>query len=175
MISAGVEGDNTSVAITKALTEGSDRVFDNAKDFRARRIAITESARATHAADIMAASDSGIVQGFMPIISSDACERCQVYDENNQPTGKALFPYTSIDDAVSNMFEYDGRSMPPFHPNCACTVETVFIDEPTPDHPSGVPLEQIGKKEPDKPRRRPGGQKPKAEPIDKFLESVVEG
>jgi len=173
LVSAGIEGDNTSAAITKALTEGSDRIFDNAKDFRARRIAVTESSRAQHAAEVQAATDSGIVQGFEFVVSSDACELCQVYDAENNPTGKALVPYTAIGDASAQIGEYDGKTIPPIYPNCRCTMVPVFTDEKAPAV-SMQANEQLGTRAAETPHSRPGGNKPHAEPIDQFVREVTE-
>jgi HK97 family phage portal protein len=113
LVKEGVRGPNT----VRALTEGVKRVFTNASDYRARMIAITESSRATNDANILSATASGVVQGFEPLISADACELCQVYEGAN-PTGKALFPFTNTEDAGKQVGDYTNRSLPPYHPNC---------------------------------------------------------
>ena len=144
LIKEGVRGPNT----VKALTEGVKRVFKNATDSRARTIAITESSRAVNDARVITSSDTGLVQGFTPVISSDACEKCQVYvrdeDGNAKATGVPRYPYTSNEDALSQVGNYDNRTVPPYHPNCKCTVAPVFNDESPPLIKTDGSVEGVG-------------------------------
>jgi HK97 family phage portal protein len=141
LLAAQVTGPNT----VAALTEGVQKVFGEAKDFRARRIAVTESSRAVHSAEIISGEASGVVQGWALEPSADACELCQQYNEDNKPTGKSLYPYTDNKSALDQMDSYDNRSLAPIHPNCRCTNIPVFVDEVAPAE-SGTKLEQFGKK-----------------------------
>ena len=135
---AGVLGANTIPEITKAVQEA----FGGMETWRAKRIAITESSRAVHSASVISAYESNVVKAIVPIISADACQLCQAYDANNNPTGQPLFPMTSIQDALSQIDDYENRTLPPFHPNCRCTVGYVFIDGPQVNMPQQVP--QVG-------------------------------
>jgi len=168
LVNQGVKGPNT----IKALTEGVKRVFKNATDFRARTIAVTEASRALNDSKILSSMSTGIVQGFTPLVSPDACELCQVYDGNN-PTGQALFPYTNTEDAKAQIGEYDNRSLPPYHPNCRCVVQPVLITEETPQAASATALPQGGQRKAEKPRSRPGGRPDKAEPRSQFARNAV--
>ena len=168
LVKQGVRGPNT----VKALTEGVKRVFQNASDFRARTIAITESARATNDANIIAATGSGVVQGFRPLVSPDACELCQVYDGAN-PTGEPLFPFTNTEDAGKQIGQYDERSLPPYHPNCRCTTVPVLITEPTPQAASATAVPQNGQRKAETPRPRPAGRPDPAKPLNQFVRNTV--
>lgn len=126
LIAVGVRGPNT----IKALEEGVKRVFENAEDYRARQIAITESSRAVNDAKITAGSSSGVVQGFSPVVSPDACELCQVYRPDGSPTGTPLFPYTDMDSAKAQVGEIGNRTLPPYHPNCLTGETPCFAVSP---------------------------------------------
>jgi len=168
LVEAGIEGDNTKESYIKALTEGSDRVFDEATDYRAKRIAITESSRAMNDAQTIAGSESGVVQGWVPDVKADACELCQVYDSDNKPTGQPLYPYTSAADADAQIGIYGG-SVPPFHPNCKCGKIEVFIDETAPRYASMAKLPQEGKKV-----QEPSESKKKKTTLNQFISDLVE-
>ena len=103
------EGDNTLASLTRAV-EG---VFIDGETWRAKQIAATESSRAVHDAQIMTAEESGIVVGFEPLISSDACSVCQAWAAETK--------MISLEDAKKMVGIFD-REVPPIHPNCMCTI-----------------------------------------------------
>ena len=89
---------------------------------RAMRIARTESSRAVHGGELLAARDSGVVSKQKWLASSDACDICQKLD------GKEV--------GLDEDFAYHPRAPaayahvrhPPLHPNCRCT--TIMIVDP---------------------------------------------
>ena len=58
------------------LTKRIQKIFTGAETWRARRIAASEASRATHAAQEMQGAESGVVTGWEPLISEDACPLC---------------------------------------------------------------------------------------------------
>jgi len=169
LVDAGVRGPNTQ----KALTEGVQRVFEHAENWRARRIAVTEYNRALNDARFMTDASSGMVAGYVPLISPDACEICQQYDENNEPTGLPVHGFTKIDDALGMVGKYDNRTLPPYHPHCRCSVMEVYADEEIPNT-EGMVQESEGERPPETPRRRPGGRPEPAEPLSTMINRAVD-
>ena len=53
-----------------ALTERVNAIFDGAEKWRARRIAVTESSRAVHEAQLLQGKESGVVTGWRWLASS---------------------------------------------------------------------------------------------------------
>jgi HK97 family phage portal protein len=120
-------------SLEEGLTEGErmtdlqDRVgeiFDSAEDFRSFRIAQTESSRAHHEGLRQAAKDSGVVQGFTLLPSSDCCDLCQEIADSVGEIGLDDSFYQ--DDSEGTPEEYQDRFVP-IHPNCECTVLQVLI------------------------------------------------
>jgi HK97 family phage portal protein len=108
-----VEGDSI-----RELTQRVNAVFDNAETYRAERIAQTETSRAVHTGQQIAAKESGLVKGFKFLLSSDACPECQaVADDNSEIPLDGSFSDGSYDDSPL-----------PVHPNCRCTMLEI-IDE----------------------------------------------
>lgn len=119
------------LAIDKAVSEAGarqetpdlravvDDVFATATESRSRAIAQTESSRAIHDSTVMAAESSGVVKGFKPIISADACEVCMSHEGE----------FTPLDAAKRQIGEYEGRGLPPWHPHDRCTVEEIIDEE----------------------------------------------
>jgi HK97 family phage portal protein len=161
-------------ASIRALEEGIAKVFDEADRYRARRIAVTESSRALADADIISGEASGVVTGFRPLVSSDACDICQVYD-GDTPTGQALWGWTSLEDAKAQVDTYDNRSLPPFHPNCRCSLEPILDIDEQPTTPSRQKREQGGKRPSETPRPRPGGRPEPTEGVRELAERVGGG
>lgn len=120
-----VSGVNTLPALTKAV----QREFEDMESWRALRIAATESSRASNDGLIVSAAETGLVRGFRPLVSADACPLCQTYGPGNNPTGSPLYGFTSMADASKQVGEYDGRTLPPYHPHCRCSTEEVLIGE----------------------------------------------
>jgi SPP1 gp7 family putative phage head morphogenesis protein len=81
---------------------------------RARRIAVTETARVMHAGQMAAAAESGVVSGMRWLASSDACERCANLDGVVVPLGKPF--------EISGVGPYSRILHPPLHPHCMCTI-----------------------------------------------------
>ncbi len=108
----------------KQLTKRVKRVFDQAEDYRARRIAITEASRAVHAAQEQSAIESGVVAGLKWLLSSDACPYCQqIASEVGQVRLGQAFAVRG------NHPEYATVKHPPAHPNCRCSVTQVLLHE----------------------------------------------
>jgi HK97 family phage portal protein len=174
LVDAGVSGPNT----VKALSEAVARSFGIAEGSRSQTIAATEMSRAVHAAQVYSDAASGIIAGYIPEVSDDACELCQQYDEEGNPTGSALFGFTSMEDALSQVnsgayAKTDGTnttiSLPPYHPNCRCAVTEIFTDETIPD--SGK-LRSLSHKEGEY-NTKPTGYTP-AGPLSEFSRDVAE-
>jgi len=125
---AGVYGENTIPALQQAILDE----FEDMAPWRARRIAVTESSEAVHAAEVISAEGAGIA-GWVPVISEDACEKCQVYDSSDNPTGVPRVPFVSQEDAV-RLIDAHGynQDMPPFHPGCRCTKRAVVSTDGLP-------------------------------------------
>lgn len=99
-------------------------IFDGAEEWKAEQIALTESSRALHAGQHMAAKESGLVKGFKWLLSDNACPICQDIAEAN-PDGVGL------DEAFDNSGDggaYDITQYPPAHPSCQCTVTEILND-----------------------------------------------
>jgi HK97 family phage portal protein len=107
-------GDNTIEGLTQRL----DTIFDSYEVNRSRMIARTESSRAVHDAQILTATESGIVKGFEYQLSADPCPICQAV--------AAETPETSLVDARQQVGSYD-RTLPPIHPNCLCYATEILI------------------------------------------------
>lgn len=103
------------------LTRRVRRVFDQATEGRARRIAATEASRAVHAAQEMSAAESGVVAGFEWLLSDDACPLCQMVAKQARRVrlGQAFA-------VVGDNPDYSTVRHPPLHPSC-CLPETPVI------------------------------------------------
>lgn len=116
-LAEGIIGpENTVIELTRRVST----IFDRAEQWRAKRIAITESSRALHSGQRMAAKLSGVVKGFKWLVSLDACQECQDIVNEQEADGISIdgkFAQTSYGD-----IEY-----PPLHPNCQCTMTEVLI------------------------------------------------
>lgn len=124
-----MEGVVKEGAALKALVDRVQEIYTSAERWRARRIAMTESMRAHHAALLMTARQSGVVVGLKWMLSGDACEQCHAVARRagivrlGQPF--AIVP--------SNQPAYSQILHPPLHPHCACTVEQILEpDDATP-------------------------------------------
>jgi len=113
-----VSMDSTVPAMVKRVRG----VFDRASTYRAERIARTESSRAMHEAQRIAARESNVVAGFVWLASADACPMCLAIAEESR---MVAIEGTFYDDP------YEGSTgFPPAHPNCMCTVAEVMKGEP---------------------------------------------
>jgi hypothetical protein len=83
---------------------------------RAYRIAVTESSRAQHAGQLMAAKDSGVVKKKAWLASSDACDLCLELEERG-PIGLDEPFYVDMRGGP-----YATVLAPPAHPYCYCVL-----------------------------------------------------
>ena len=118
-LAAGIVGQENTVS---ALTQRVKNVFQHAETYRAQRIAVTESNRAIHEGERIAAKESGMVRGFRWLLSADACEQCQAVAAR-MPEVDLNSPF-AIDDTGG---PYSEVYHPPLHPNCQCSMMEVFI------------------------------------------------
>jgi SPP1 gp7 family putative phage head morphogenesis protein len=127
---ARVEASKVQAAVQHELAEGlvrgdgtkllNARLYSVFNDpLRASRVAQTETSRATHAGQLLAAKESGVVSGLKWLASSDACDRCRSLN------GKVV--------ALGEPFEVDPKggpyavvAHPPLHPHCFCTTTEVI-------------------------------------------------
>lgn len=110
-LTAGITGtQNTPEELTKIVSD----VFDQAEGYRAERIALTESSRAVHAGQAMAAKESGVVKGLKWLLSDDACAICQGIKDAN-PDG---IPLDGSFDHDGGDGPYSDVPYPPAHPYC---------------------------------------------------------
>jgi predicted O-linked N-acetylglucosamine transferase (SPINDLY family) len=116
-----LSGRNTPAELTRRV----NGVFKHAEKYRAQRIALTESSRAVHRGQMLAAQKSGRVKGFRWLLSPDACEICQdIHSDQEEVTLGSNF-------AVRGSGPYSDIKHPPAHPNCMCTVTEVLYDLPS--------------------------------------------
>lgn len=104
----GVLGGETNERISERIGQ----IFSDPD--RARRIAVTETARVMHAGQLSAAIESGVVTGMRWLASSDACPRCEKLDGVVVPLGK---PFD-----ITGTGPYSRTFHPPLHPHCMCTI-----------------------------------------------------
>ena len=102
----------------RALVDVVGKIFQGAERWRASRIAVTEASMALHDGEILAGAESGVVLGYEPLVSADACEICQSFAQ--------AFDYVPMDEALAGIGQYasatGGRNLPPYHANCECSV-----------------------------------------------------
>lgn len=109
------------------LTRRVNEIFSGAETWRARRIAASEASRATHAAQEMAAAESGVVTGWKWLLSEDACPMCQVV-ARKAPAVKMGQPFAIVGDNP----KYNTIKFPPLHPGCQCSLVEVLDIDPQP-------------------------------------------
>jgi hypothetical protein len=124
----GIRGD-IAASIQSGETAGDtvNRVakwVDENSRWRARRIAVTESARAYNQGQVAATQSYDFVAGYELLLSSDACPLCHAIHRQcpKIPKGGSF-------GQNGNNKTYKDLKFPPFHPNCRCTLVTVFDDE----------------------------------------------
>ena len=129
-----IEGPNTIAELTKRV----NAVFDGLERSHARLIAQTESARAVHAGQKIAAEQSGMVAGFQWLLSAAACPQCAAVAAEH-PDGVGLGG-AFADDGMGG--PYSVTEYPPLHPRCMCTVTEVL--KPLDEVLAGVGWESAG-------------------------------
>lgn len=120
------EGD-----VASELVKRIQGIFDSAEKHRATTIALTESSRALHLGQKLAAVESGVVKGFMWLLSSDPCSICLAINDK-YPRGIPLegnFGNVTDYADVTAHPAYNSIPHPPAHPNCECTITEVINEE----------------------------------------------
>jgi len=116
------EGTVEGLAIDE-LTRRVNAVFDEAEQFRAKRIAVTEASRAVHLAQDLSAQESGVVWGFEWLASADACPRCLALAGKRVPLGTPFVTDASKNPAYATVYH------PPLHPHDQCTLLEILNPE----------------------------------------------
>lgn len=121
--------DEVAESIARGETTGDtvDRIskwMNDESRWRARRIAVTESARAFNHGQIASTIELDFIAGYKLVLSSDACPICHAIHRQCPmvPKGGTFGQHGSNS-------TYKRLSMPPFHPGCRCTIVVVFDDE----------------------------------------------
>jgi hypothetical protein len=159
-----VIGQATRGETLDQLTKRVNAIFDLAERWRARRIAATEASRAVHAAQMQAGDESGVVQGYELLLSSDACPLCRKIATECKAV-KTGQPFAVIGENV----HYREVRHPPLHPQCQCAMIEIispWYGGPVPDGVEwGETLDQPQKRDEDGGYTPPAGKTvPKPEP-----------
>ena len=148
LIAAGAEIDRLRQEATEAISRGEtageivDRMaqwFNNESRWRARRIANTESARAFNLGQVLSTQDLDFVAGYKWVLSDDACPRCHAVARMCPVIPKGG---TFAENGKNST--YRKVKFPPLHPNCRCTLVTVFDDEVPDNWPATVIPDESG-------------------------------
>lgn len=115
------------------LTARVNEIFEDAETWRAKRIAVTESSRAIHQADLMGAVASGNVARIYWLASADACPICVAIVEAN-PNG--VLPGQPFAVGIGKNPNYSTILTAPSHVGCQCSVTM----QPTEDTAPGIRL-----------------------------------
>ena len=101
-----------------------DRYMDEGSRWRARRIAVTESARAYNQGQHAATQPLDFIIGHELLLSDDACPLCHAIHRICPKIRKGgSFGKNGKNET------YQDLKVPPFHPNCRCTTVPIFDDE----------------------------------------------
>ena len=115
-----LSSENTVQELVKTVSA----VFDKASMYRASTIAMSESSRALHAGQIIAAKQSGLKIKIKWLCSQDACDECQGLADENQG---GVDPGENFGTIGSG--PYSDIPYPPAHPRCQCTITEEVIGE----------------------------------------------
>lgn len=134
------DGKITADQAEAELTKDVNDIFDNAEDWRAKMIAVTEASRAYHQAIAAAAREFGEVSGWQWKTNGDPCGICLEIEAECQfvPDGR---PFAIIGDNPT----YQEIDMPPAHPGCMCTADPVMAGDEPPDWGTTL-IQPTGKK-----------------------------
>lgn len=135
---AGLYNEETVKALEKTIAEGvtngeslvkiKKRVeakFEEAKGYRAERIARTESLRASNgtAEEVYKQNGFSTVTWFA---NPGACEFCQEMDGKTKTIGSSFYEVGDVIHDVTGekqmQIDYDDIGTPPLHPQCACSI-----------------------------------------------------
>lgn len=119
-IAASIESGETAGELTARI---STWIKDSAR-WRARRIAVTESARAYNTGVIAAGETLDFIAGYELLLSSDACPICQMIFRLCPVIRKGGTFGTNGSNKT-----YKDLKFPPFHPGCRCSILEVFENE----------------------------------------------
>lgn len=122
-LAASIESGETGGELTDRISQWVD---ENAR-WRARRIAVTESARAYNLGQMSSVMDLDYIAGFKLLLSADACPMCYMIHR--------LCPIIRKGGTFGqngNNPTYKDLKAPPFHPGCRCALQEVFEDEMPP-------------------------------------------
>ncbi len=99
-------------------------VFKKAEEYRAERIARTETLRYNTAATEQAFKDSEIVEGKVWVVDGNPCEYCLALNGKTAPLGGDFIKKGGT--VLDRVFDYDNLPSPPLHPNCECDLVPIF-------------------------------------------------
>jgi len=111
------------------LQKGLGTMFTKAEEYRAKRIAETETQRYNNSASEKAFIDSEVVESKEWFANPGACQFCQPLNGKSIGLGKSYFnkgDTASGNDGGSLNLDYDSTEHPPLHPNCRCILVPVF-------------------------------------------------
>ena len=109
---------------TGDLVDRMARWFEEDARWRARRIAVTESARAFNIGQVTSTQDLDFVAGYKWVLSDDACPLCHAVARMCPVVPKGgTFAQNGKNETYKNV------KFPPLHPNCKCTLVVVFDDD----------------------------------------------
>lgn len=125
-------------SITHGETSGETvnrvaRWLNDESRWRARRIAVTESARAYNAGQMASTAELDFVAGYELVLSSDACPLCHAIKRMCPKIPKG----GSFGENGKNP-TYKNLRFAPFHPGCRCTTVPIFDDEVPAEWPKPV-------------------------------------
>lgn len=130
---SGVYNQDTITGLQATLTEGQtvgeslaklkqrvEGVYDQAKGYRAERIARTESLKASNrtAEEVYKQNGYSKVEWF---VNPGACEFCRTYAGKTREIGSNFTPLGAVVDGAEGgqlRIEYSDIDVPPLHPNC---------------------------------------------------------
>jgi SPP1 gp7 family putative phage head morphogenesis protein len=130
------QGVAESIATGETLGDTVERMakwVNTESRWRARRIAVTESARAYNTGAMAATDDLDFVAGYKWLLSDDACPLC-----HNVARLCPVIPKGGTFAVNGKNPAYRNVRVPPLHPNCRCSLTTVFDDEVPPEWPKTV-------------------------------------
>ena len=119
-IAASIESGETAGELTNRISQW----VDADSRWRARRIAITESARAYNLGTVKAAESLDFITGWKLLVSDDACPLCHMINRLCPVIPKG----GSFGENGRNK-TYKDLKFPPLHPGCRCSILEVFEDE----------------------------------------------
>jgi HK97 family phage portal protein len=134
---AGVYNQDTITALEATLSEGQtagesltklkkrvETTFQDAKGYRAERIARTESLRASNTTAEMVYKANGY-NTVKWVNNPDACDFCLTVGESVKSIGQNFYNVGDVlttGDGQVMRIDYSNIQTPPLHPNCKCTI-----------------------------------------------------